>query len=153
MADNTEFRHQIIQGWSDALDAVRKAGGPSVAVPVTDMAIILDAALEDQIEQDVRAEYDRQVGLWGEQDLPDGTGPYERLPGHPDSSMAHMARTVRAACQEAEAKGKKTWSLVLMEEVFEALAEGAAPKRRIELVQCMAVIKMWIRSKDHRSVE
>lgn len=45
MADNTEYRLQIIRGWRDALDAVRRAGATTIAVGVADMAVILDAAL------------------------------------------------------------------------------------------------------------
>jgi DNA-binding transcriptional MocR family regulator len=46
MADNTEFRRDLIRGWCEALNAVRAAGASSIAVPVNDMAIILDAATQ-----------------------------------------------------------------------------------------------------------
>lgn len=44
MADNTEFRQHLISGWREALEAVRRAGGTTITVGVTEMAIILDAA-------------------------------------------------------------------------------------------------------------
>jgi hypothetical protein len=47
MADNTEFRQNLIREWRAALDAVRRAGAVTIAVGVTDMAIILDAADPD----------------------------------------------------------------------------------------------------------
>jgi hypothetical protein len=50
MADNTEFCRRIVQDWNNAFDAIRKAGGTSITVPVADMAIILNAALSAEGE-------------------------------------------------------------------------------------------------------
>jgi hypothetical protein len=47
MADNTEFRLNLIRQWRAALESVRKAGGATITVGVTDMSIILDAADPD----------------------------------------------------------------------------------------------------------
>jgi hypothetical protein len=44
MADNTEFVQQVIRDWREALEAVRRAGGTTITVGVTDMAVILDTA-------------------------------------------------------------------------------------------------------------
>lgn len=44
MADNTEFEKKITRDWRTALDAVRRAGGQHITLPVADMAVILNAA-------------------------------------------------------------------------------------------------------------
>lgn len=44
MADNTEFHQNLVRDWRTALDAVRRAGGTTITVGVTDMAVILNAA-------------------------------------------------------------------------------------------------------------
>jgi hypothetical protein len=265
MADNTEFRRTVVQGWADALDAVRKAGGAAITVPVVDMAVVLDAvsfaeeraklaearlaeyenaqswgtsctncanmldssiadyeraekakdALElagrivatssrdwaqdahdgwlygllvgwskealqeisqrfgwtdegvaklgaqrdaidalgtealavlDQIELDVRAEHDRQIELWGAQDYPDGTG---------GDHYRRLAEQARRECQLAKDDPDigPRWSLILLEEVYEALAEADPAKLRTELVQVVAVIKEWIKGNDRRDPE
>lgn len=88
---------------------------------------------------DVDAERQRQLAKWGDQHHPDGTGTTE---------YARAAERFRAACQRnADAP---LWSFVLLEEVYEALAEQDTAKLRAELVQAAAVIAAWIHDLDRR---
>ena len=91
---------------------------------------------------DVAAERSRQHAQWGEQNLPDGTG----LPGQPE-----IADRARRLCDRAAAVGVLTWSLIMQEEMFEALAETDPAKLRAELIQVAAVAVQWVEAIDRRS--
>lgn len=91
----------------------------------------------------VDAERQRQLVKWGEQHHPDGTGP----------SNAREADRWRDACQAAAARGDVTWSHILLEEVYEALAESDPVKLRTELIQTAAVIAAWVSDLDRRVPE
>ncbi len=95
--------------------------------------IVLDA---------VRAERRRQDSLYPEQHLPDGTG----------APRFELDATIHTLwCNEATAEGCVTWRHVLLEEVYEALAETDAVRLRAELVQVAAVAARWIEDLDSRS--
>ncbi|MFE4658123.1 hypothetical protein ACFRFJ_15740 [Streptomyces hydrogenans] len=89
----------------------------------------------------VDIERQAQLAKWGEQKHPDGTG---------SPVQAAEADKARAGCQDAFARGEGTWMHVLVEEVFEALAEDDLVKLRAELVQVAAVAAAWIRDIDTR---
>ncbi|MHA4776035.1 hypothetical protein L1085_016185 [Streptomyces sp. MSC1_001] len=82
-----------------------------------------------------------QLAKWGDQKHPDGTG---------SLVQAAEADKARAGCQAAFARGEGTWMHVLIEEVFEALAEDDLVKLRAELVQVAAVAAAWVQDIDTR---
>lgn len=93
------------------------------------------------IAEDIDAERQRQIAKFGDQHHPDGTG-Y-------DGSDRHAAFW-RQHCQDAFADGEGTWGHVLLEEVFEAIAEKEPSTLRSELVQVAAVCAAWIADLDSR---
>lgn len=89
---------------------------------------------------DERARQDRK---WGQQNHPNGTArPGARL----------LADYYRAVCQ-ANGPLEDNWQDILLEEVFEALAEDEWPVLRRELVQAAAVIVQWIECGDRGEQE
>lgn len=102
---------------------------------------------------DVHAERLRQDEKWGEQNHPDGTGPRSR-PLHDwgiSSARAETLATLFTDATDAAAKrGEVTWRHILLEEVFEALAEADPAKLRTELIQVAAVATQWAEAIDRR---
>lgn len=86
-------------------------------------------------------ERQRQLALWGPQPLPDGTG---------DPDQIRSLELVRAMVKDAEDCGALTHALVLVEEVYEALAETDPVKLKEELVQVAAVCAKWVADIDAR---
>lgn len=115
---------------------------------------------------DIRAERARQDAKWGEQNHPDGTKPgviplYAAAvagPNPPGSTLnaftladaEWLALAFKAATDDAARVGDITWRHILLEEVFEALAEDDAAKLRAELVQVAAVAAQWVEAIDRR---
>ena len=89
----------------------------------------------------IEAERLRQDAKWGEQNHRDGTG----------YNYEHRRESFRKACEEAAAEGVVTWADILMEEVFEALAETNQQKLRVELTQLIAVAVAWVEAIDRRT--
>ncbi|MFF8409014.1 hypothetical protein [Streptomyces omiyaensis] len=89
----------------------------------------------------VDTERQAQLAKFGDQKHPDGTG---------SPIQAVEADKARAGCQAAFARGEGTWMHVLVEEVFEALAEEDLVRLRAELVQVAAVAAAWIHDIDTR---
>lgn len=79
---------------------------------------------------------------WGEQNHPDGTGSI-------GNKMESDFR--RKDCDAAFNAGNGTWRQILLEEVYEALAESDPEKLREELVQTAAVCVAWIQAIDRRN--
>ena len=100
-------------------------------------------AFAEAVDQERQA----QLAKWGEQHHPDGTADGPVLLGR---SYAVWAQLLRARCQAAADAGEVTWALILLEEVFEALAEDDPAKLRAELVQAGAVIAAWVTDLDTR---
>lgn len=100
------------------------------------------AAALSAVLAEVRAERARQDAKFGEQNHPDGTG-YPGSEGHADYW--------RQRCQTAFADDAGTWGHVLLEEVFEALAEADPAQLRTELVQVAAVAVAWAEAIDRRT--
>lgn len=87
---------------------------------------------------DVAAERQRQTSLGHVHDHEDGLDVLHVVP-------LPSAASVRSFCERDE-----TWSLVLLEEVLEALEARAAEELRAELVQVAAVAVRWIEAIDAR---
>ncbi|MGW1828866.1 hypothetical protein ACWCO0_09510 [Streptomyces tubercidicus] len=95
----------------------------------------------NRVLADVAAERAAQDALFGQQDLPDGTGDiFER-----------QAREARNACDVAFRRGDGTFRHVFVEEVYEALAESDPALLRAELVQAVAVGVKWVEAIDRRT--
>jgi hypothetical protein len=125
----------------------REAGhdGPCAARPV---AADLRTAPIDHLDglaavlADVAAERARQDTRWGQQDHPHGTG---------DIAMRMQALSYREGCKRHFADGIGTWRDILLEEVYEAMAEADPRALRAELVQVAAVATQWIEAIDREA--
>lgn len=89
----------------------------------------------------VDAEVARQIELHGKHVLPNGTSAANKI----------LEDAAREDCEQAFDEGRGTWVHILSEEFFEALAEEDDARLRVELIQCAAVIKSWIRDIDERT--
>jgi hypothetical protein len=85
----------------------------------------------NDVLEDFAQERRAQFQQWGEQTIPFGTG---------DFIFGMMSDNYRAVCQDRTAEGTVTWADVLLEEVFEALAELDPLKLKDELIQVGAVV-------------
>lgn len=95
-----------------------------------------------RVLREVFLERRSQDKKWGEQNHPDGTSA---------ARYATIRDGARKACDEADTDGGLTWELILMEEVFEALAEQDARALREELIQVAAVATAWVEALDRRT--
>ena len=93
-------------------------------------------------EGDVRREREAQDAKWGEQNHPDGTGVLQ------DDVVAMYFRN---KCKHLAREGKTSWRYILLEEVFEAIAESEDKPLRDELVQVAAVAIAWVEAIDRRN--
>lgn len=91
---------------------------------------------------DVLAERIHQVAKWGEQHREDGTG---------GPVMHRMAEDMRDRCNYLAENGGADWRAVLLEEVYEAMAESDPKTLRAELTQVAAVCVAWIEDIDSRT--
>lgn len=96
-----------------------------------------------QFAEDIDAERQRQLAKFGEQHHPDGTGA-EYYVAMADEARDDVERFV------AHHSGPK-WALILLEEVYESLAESDPAKLRAELVQVAAVCAAWVADIDSRA--
>jgi len=100
------------------------------------------------IVAEIVSERGRQDAKWGApHDVPDGTGSGKRMLGR---AFADIRDEVQAWVDRAAEEGTSTMSTVLLEEVFEALAESDEQKLRAELIQVAAVAAKWIQIIDER---
>ena len=95
----------------------------------------------DRVLSEVAAERAVQDQKWGEQNHLDGTG---------GQIAREFADTHRWHCQEAAKEGRLTWRHILLEEVYEALAERDPDKLRAELVQVAVVATCWAEAIGRR---
>jgi hypothetical protein len=107
------------------------------------LAAIKKSKKRDDVLNEVENELYMQDEKWGEQNHPNGTGP-EGF----HINIAGVADRYRAACQDASDVGAVTYRHILLEEVFEAVAEGDPVQLRDELIQCAAVAVAWIEKID-----
>lgn len=103
--------------------------------PITE-ALWADGAIFDQLS----AERRRQHAKFGQQDHKDGTNVRNTL----------LANEARSRCDRYARLGHLSWTLILEEEVAEALAEEDPVKLREELIQVAAVAISWIEAIDRR---
>lgn len=87
------------------------------------------------------AERARQLGKFGDQKHPDGTG---------NTEQQKYAETARRWCEDSFGSGYGTWADILDEEVAEAKAERDPVRLRAELLQVAAVCAAWIWDIDQR---
>lgn len=92
-----------------------------------------------QTLRDVNDELNRQNDLWGEQNHEDGTG---------DVWFTISAGVQKDSNDDDELKGTLTWKGILLEEVYEALAETDRELLREELIQVAAVSLQWAEAID-----
>lgn len=104
-------------------------------------AMVLDPEVVE-----VQEELVRQEAKWGEQNHPDGTGTGASLLGMSFEDLSHLAKR---HCDEEAKAGRVTWRHILLEEVFEAMAESDEEKLLAELNQVAAVAAQW-RKAIHR---
>ena len=98
----------------------------------------------DGVLREVNDERNRQDAKWGEQNHPNGTG---------HSNQKAQAEIARDRCDDYFSMGIGAWDLILLEEVWEALAESDPEKLRTELVQVAAVAVAWIEAIDRKRGE
>lgn len=94
---------------------------------------------------EVSAERDRQDAKWGvtaQDSVADGTGPDYGLEAteHSWRPYSGWADMIRESVDRRAEIGQSEWSLVLLEEVFEALAEPGEVELRAELVQVASAV-------------
>lgn len=89
----------------------------------------------------IDTERQRQLAKWGDQHHPDGTG---------GSGAQYVADRYRSVVDEAFKADGPSWRDVLLEEVYEALAEKDPAALRAELIQVAAVCAAWVADLDSR---
>ncbi|MFD5616470.1 hypothetical protein [Kitasatospora sp. NPDC127060] len=88
---------------------------------------------------DIAAEHEAIRTRWGDQHHPTGA----------HRGFALVRRLLQYLCDRAARRGRKTWRHILIEEVFEVLAEPADREAmRAELVQVGAVVVSMIEDLD-----
>lgn len=115
-----------------------------------------DPVAAHDVLMSVLEERRRQHELFGEQNLPDGTGPNQQVwlsdeAGWVKHSEAlEETRTTFAANEQRQCL---SWADVLAEEFWEALCETDPKKLRTELLQVAAVAVAWVEHLDRRAKE
>ena len=92
------------------------------------------------ILRQIRRERLNQDTRWGEQNHPNGTG----------SRWAAYAGYFRAIANFRAREKTLTWRDILLEEVYEALAERDPEPLREELIQVAAVATAWVEAIDRK---
>lgn len=101
------------------------------------------------IAAEIVGERARQDEKWGApHDVPNGTGPTVTFPG--GDTFLELRNEIQAIVDGASRVGGSRMSWVLLEEVFEALAEDDDDKLREELIQVAAVAAKWVQIIDAR---
>lgn len=99
---------------------------------------------------EVEAERARQNEKWGEQNHPDRNSRDSDWPAFLTWPFDTCASRTKAQV-DAEAKiGESNYTTILLEEVFEALAETDPARLRTELIQVAAVAIQWVEAIDRR---
>jgi len=110
----------------------------------------------NQVLQEVAKERLRQLKKWGKQSHPDGTGSWTYpldigLQGNfNDYTALDLAKEFTDYTDDVFSGEEGTWRDILLEEVFEALAESDYDKLKTELVQVAAVAAAWVEDIDNR---
>lgn len=111
-----------------------------------------------RVLEEVSHERGRQINKHGDQShLPDGTGDDRHLLRDVErptyGTLAYKARSHTDARSESKGDGSVTFADVLLEEVFEAVAESDEIALRKELIQVAAVCVQWVQAIDGRYEE
>lgn len=93
-----------------------------------------------RVLHEIKGERQAQDAKWGEQNHPDGTSEQNRGKADIHRDLTNMA---------AES-GSLTFADILMEEVWEALAEEDQFRLREELIQVAAVAVAWVEKLDRQ---
>jgi len=133
---------------------------PAPDAPVVEQWLITAPQSVFEALMYVVQERSQQDARWGPQDHPDGTGP-ETVPlfaatatGIADDDEAKYIRDVM--CGRTDWRFKTladrpgTWADILLEEVFEAMAEDSPVKLVQELTQVAAVAVAWVEAIERR---
>ncbi len=115
------------------------SAAPRRSTPIVRLDPAVQHRAIERVLNNVRGERERQLDKWGVQHRLSGTG---------GGGSRRDADVMRLRCQVAEEIGGATWRDVLLEEVYEALAEVNACDLRQELVQVAAVCAAWIEDID-----
>ena len=111
----------------------------------------------DLILGEVGIERTAQDAQWGEQNHSSGTGPTTpplwRSRLNAAMTARELAEQATSSCDSAADRGDLTWTDILLEETFEALAENEGDNLREELIQVAAVAVAWIECIDRRNIE
>jgi hypothetical protein len=94
--------------------------------------VALAQVRNERIAQDIK---------WGQQNHPDGT----------NLRFEERANAARVMADIAADEGNLTWADILLEEVYEALAETDNADLRAELIQVAAVCVAWVEAIDRRA--
>lgn len=102
--------------------------------------------------EDIDAERRRQLDKFGDQKHPDLVGDkfIQVEARNMFSVLANNYRDINDGTVDTEDpdEGTLDWTGILLEEVYEALAESDPVKLREELIQCAAVIQAWVYDLD-----
>lgn len=111
----------------------------------------------------VDAERQQQLAKWGDQRHPDlDSRDIDIVTRHEYQFRATRWQEINAEraectsswrCSDTTAHAHTAWDGVLLEEVYEALAEADPARLRAELVQIAAVCQAWVHDLDRRSTE
>jgi hypothetical protein len=113
----------------------------------------MDADLENierivGISREIRAERKAQDAKWGPaREVANGSGEDATLLGW---TFTQLRGLMQAEVDRRAGSGDSTMALVLLEEVFEALAESDDSALRVELIQVAAVAAKWVQIIDQR---
>lgn len=98
-----------------------------------------------EIESERKAQDER----WGEQNHPQGGG---KSPAKAHAYYDNLANSWKSINDERIKNGNLGFDGILLEEVYEALAESDPVKRRVELVQVAAVAACMIEAIDRNDL-
>lgn len=107
-----------------------------------------------RVEREIRDERERQDARWGEQNHPDmaGSADTQREARELFAGFAVKYKLINAGkFDPRDDDPRLDWTGILLEEVYEALAEEDPAKLRAELIQAGAVIVAWIECMDRRA--
>lgn len=145
-----------------ACGASKRPLDPAPDVPVVEQWLITAPQSVFEALMEVAQERSRQDARWGMQDHPDGTGkksvPLNRIvhngPISERSGSNHFAfglsLMAKQATDRAAKEGMVSWADILLEEVFEAMAEEDPVKLVQELTQVAAVAVAWVEAIERR---
>lgn len=101
-----------------------------------------------EVLADVAEERVRQHEKWGPQHHPDGTA--FNKGSHGMGGGYGFLRDHFTLINDELPAGAHNWDTILLEELFEALAESDLQKLRTELIQVAAVAVAWVEDIDSR---